>query len=352
MLKTKRRFIDFKEVKEQISIEQVLESYGVLANLSGSGNQRSGPCPIHGGGAKSRSFSANFTKNCWNCFGDCDRGGNVLDFVAVMEECSLRDAAIKIVDQFGLETKTAAKKDTPRQSKRQEAQQSPKKAKKEVASETGEKVGSDETGEESAAAENRPLTFQVLKNLEHDHEELVGRGLMSDTAEHFGIGYCTRGLLKGRVAIPIHDREGHTLAYAGTALDGEDEPYFYPENFVRGIEVYNVHRAVESERVERVGYTVVTDYLQVVDLFEARTDNVVALVDAVVSNRQLEILASLPNPTGAFVLTVGPADTNAERIAGRLARIGFVQIMTVSSLSSPEKRCSEIEQQIAMDAPL
>ena len=86
------RFVDFKAVKAAVSMLQVLEHYGLAESFRRSGNSLSGPCPLHGGENRTQ-FRVSLEKNCWNCFGTCKGGGNVLDFVARKEGCSLREAA-------------------------------------------------------------------------------------------------------------------------------------------------------------------------------------------------------------------------------------------------------------------
>ena len=93
------KWVDFKEIKDTVSIEMVLEHYGVLDKLKKSGRNLVGCCPIHQG-SNPRQFSVNLESNMYNCFGDCKSGGNVLDFVASMEKVSLRDAALLLKDWF------------------------------------------------------------------------------------------------------------------------------------------------------------------------------------------------------------------------------------------------------------
>src|SRR5262249_522797 len=62
------------------------------------GDELRGPCPIHKG-HNPDSFHANTEKNCFQCF-SCGKRGNVLDFVAAMENCSVRDAALKLQQWF------------------------------------------------------------------------------------------------------------------------------------------------------------------------------------------------------------------------------------------------------------
>jgi hypothetical protein len=79
------QFVDFKAVKAAVSMLQVLERYGLAETFKRSENSLSGPCPLHNGQNKTQ-FRVSLDKNCWNCFGTCKGGGNVLDFVAQEEQ--------------------------------------------------------------------------------------------------------------------------------------------------------------------------------------------------------------------------------------------------------------------------
>jgi len=93
-------WVDFKAIKETVSLQMVLDHYGV-GNLRKSGDELRGPCPIHKGSAQSKNFSVNTAKNAFKCFSkDCGVRGNVLDFVAAMEHCRVREAALKLRDLF------------------------------------------------------------------------------------------------------------------------------------------------------------------------------------------------------------------------------------------------------------
>src|ERR1043166_8561253 len=75
-------WVDFKAIKQSVTISQVLDRYGV--KLKRTGKELRGRCPIHQGeGAE--SFHANTEKNAFHCF-SCQAKGNVLDFVAAMEK--------------------------------------------------------------------------------------------------------------------------------------------------------------------------------------------------------------------------------------------------------------------------
>jgi len=67
---------------------------------------------------------------------------------------------------------------------------------------------------------NQPLDFE-LKGLNAEHPYLTSRGFTLETIQHFGLGFCGRGLLKSRVAIPLHDANGKLVGYAGRVVDDE-----------------------------------------------------------------------------------------------------------------------------------
>ncbi len=99
---SKTKFVDFKAVKAAITMQQVLEHYGLLDKFKRSGDRLSGACPIHKG-SNATQFSVSIEKNVWNCFSECKHGGNVLDFIARMEDVSIHAAANKAIEWFHLD---------------------------------------------------------------------------------------------------------------------------------------------------------------------------------------------------------------------------------------------------------
>ena len=77
---------------------------------------------------------------------------------------------------------------------------------------------------------NAPLDF-ALKNLDPDHPYLSGRGFTPETIARFGLGYCSRGLMKDRIAIQLHNGEGKLIGYSGRVVDDaaitEENPDLY-----------------------------------------------------------------------------------------------------------------------------
>lgn len=77
-------WVNYKEIKTRVKIEQVLEHYGVLGELRERGDDLVGRCPIHKG-SNPTQFHASRSLNIFNCYGNCHGGGNVIDFVVLME---------------------------------------------------------------------------------------------------------------------------------------------------------------------------------------------------------------------------------------------------------------------------
>ena len=96
----KKDWVDFQAVKAAVTMQMVLDHYGVNG-LKRFGEDLRGPCPIHRGNINTKHLSVNPSKNGFKCFASsCGARGNVLDFVAAMEHCTVRDAALKLQDWF------------------------------------------------------------------------------------------------------------------------------------------------------------------------------------------------------------------------------------------------------------
>jgi len=100
-METTAPFAGFATLKRTVSLTQVLDRYGLLERLRRSGDQLNGACPLHGGHNPSQ-FRADLDRNLWVCFGDCQRGGSIIDFVSAKERVGIREAARLIQDWFGV----------------------------------------------------------------------------------------------------------------------------------------------------------------------------------------------------------------------------------------------------------
>jgi DNA primase len=267
--------------------------------MTKKGQNLVGACPFCKG-KSTRQFQANLAKNAWYCFG-CKEGGNVLDFVAKREGVSVRAAALWLDSWFKLGLGEGA----PR------AEPSPPVA-------TAPPVT-----EEPIPAENPPLAF-TLKTLDPRHPNLGELGLSPETIERFGAGYCAKGLLKGRLAIPIHGSHGELLAYAGLALDAEEAPrYLFPPKFHPSIEIFNLHRLIDVPE-ESGRLFLAPDILGVLRLADAGRTAALGLFDGSLSEPQEDALrGALSLYEGFLLMGEGFADRTVARLA-RYAAVSWV----------------------------
>ncbi len=168
----KSSFVDFKAVKAAITMEQVLKHYSLLDQFKRSGDNLSGPCPIHKG-TNPTQFRVSISKNVWNCFSECKNGGNVLDFIARMESVSIHAAALKAVDWFGLDP-DAVSGDS------QEDEQDAREEGDSVAPAQSKPSPKNAGQAPEKATPNKPLKFRLDK-LDRDHPYLKQRGLTLET---------------------------------------------------------------------------------------------------------------------------------------------------------------------------
>ncbi len=101
-----RPFVDFKAIKGRVAIEEILARYQVsLVRVNQTSLKGNCPLPSHSSGSKN-TFFVNVAKSVWYCHSDsCKKngqraGGNVIDFVSLMEQCSAYAAAKRIDEQF------------------------------------------------------------------------------------------------------------------------------------------------------------------------------------------------------------------------------------------------------------
>ena len=326
MPKEKKPFVNFREIRSRITMEQVLDHYGVLGTFKRTGTRLSGPCPIHGG-SNPTQFRVETEKNIWNCFSDCKRGGNALDFIATKEAISIHEAALKACEWFGIpnqDAQTSSKKigkAEPKESSERStgalAQQPP---------ETATQVGSD------PKAPNPPLKF-TLDKLQFDHPYLLEcRGLTPETIAEFGLGYFTgqKGLMVGRIVIPIRNIQGELVAYAGRwpgdPPNTEAPKYKLPPNFRKSLELFNADRAFKEPADAPLA--IVEGYFDAIKLYQNGWRKVVALMGSTMSPAQELIIREHTTPQSHIVVMLDEDEAGIfgrEDITAHLARFCFVK---------------------------
>ena len=302
-------WVSFAEVKAAVSMRLVLEDYGVLEKLRRSGREQyRGRCPIHRGEGPD-AFHAHLGKNVFHCFA-CGACGNVLDLVAELEECSAREAALRLQRRHMVAGAPAPR---PR-----------------------------EPGEGKLVTEKRegnPVLSFSLPSLVAEHPYVSGRGLNRETASRFEIGYhAGPGIMRGRLAIPIHDEHGRLVAYCGRSVDGTPPRYRFPARFRKSAVLFNYHRAAAGGDLRVI---VVEGFFDCMRVYQAGFTSVVALMGAALSQQQADLLAGR---FGEIVLMLDgdPAGREGTRdAASRLIGRSSVQRIMLAPGRQPDEMSSE-----------
>jgi transposase len=99
---TPEPWIDFAHVKAQLPLARLFAHLG--RKLRVTGHQGRCACPIHRGDGRGRTLSVNLDDNVYQCFDPkCASTGDVIDLWAALHRMSLREAAVDLVQTFGLE---------------------------------------------------------------------------------------------------------------------------------------------------------------------------------------------------------------------------------------------------------
>jgi transposase InsO family protein len=99
------RRIDFRHIRQQVTLQDILDRLGFFSGLRGHGAQLRGPCPLHDQPHDDhRSFSVNTSTNVFRCFHpSCQAQGNALDLWAAVHRLPVYDAAVHLAEAFGIE---------------------------------------------------------------------------------------------------------------------------------------------------------------------------------------------------------------------------------------------------------
>ncbi len=326
----KNKLVDFRAVREAVSMERILEHYGLLEPMKRSGDSLSGCCPLHQG-SNPTQFRVSTSKNLWNCFGQCRHGGNVIDFIARKEGVSAYAAAQKAIEWFQLPAEqvyTDKVEDSPTPFRSSpEAVARPKPAPKPTAPAAQKAPPLPDSP--ATAGPNPPLKFR-LEKLQPDHPYLMERGFFAETFAEFGVGFCSKGMMADRIAIPIRNADGQVVAYAGRwpgeAPEGTPK-YKLPPGFRKSQELFNLDRA--RKEPADVPLIVVEGFFDVMKLFELGHSKVVALMGSSLSAAQEELIRRHTTPDSRILVMLDEDEAGRgarDEIASRLARHAFVRI--------------------------
>lgn len=313
------QWVSFDVIKEEVSFGALLERYGLMSDATTKhtkkGTELRLSCPFHEDSTP--SLSVNVWRGIFFCFG-CKNKGDILDFCALKEGITgdnrnqnRRQAALLLQQWFGISPEEKPKKPALEQLQEKVRKEPP------VVESTAP------VEEQIEVPQNKLLTF-TLQNLDHAHPYLAKRGLSASTIETFGIGYHGgKGMMTGRVVIPIHNESGELVAYAGRWPadqgwpEGEDK-YKLPPGFHKSLVLFNLHRAREHAAE---GLIVVEGFFDCMDLWQRGRRNVVALMGCAMSQQQEQLIVQTAGPRGRVLLALDPDEAGRKGSADAVQRL-------------------------------
>lgn len=189
-------YVSFEELKARLKIEDVAKMLPL--QLKEHNDQLRSPCPACKAGGD-RALVITPSKAAFYCF-NAKKGGDLISLYSHVMEVSAREAAIALDKHFGGIQGTGTSTTVP------------------VVPSTSTVPGS-------------PSALKPLESLTTDHELIGLLGLTAAACAAIGIGYCGKGLMRGRIALPLRLPDGTLVGYMGIATAEDQEPLLlFPKN--------------------------------------------------------------------------------------------------------------------------
>jgi DNA primase len=315
-------------VKERADIVDVVGEHVVLKK---KGREFVGVCPFHDDSKPSMTVSPQ--KQFYYCF-SCGAGGNSIKFLMEFQRQSFSDVVLDLARRYQLPVETV---DGPQQerlrqqlSRRDHLHRALALAsgwfRSQLKSESGKEALAylrDQRGLSEATMETFELGYApdqwdgLLKHLQHveglSPELLESAGLV--VPRKGGNGFYDR--FRGRVIVPIRDRQGRVIGFGGRSLDGSDPKYLNsPETevFEKGKHLFGLDQAANAIRKDDRA-VVVEGYFDVIALHAAGITNSVASLGTALSSQQITQLCRCSD--GKRIVLNFDADRAGIRAANR-----------------------------------
>ena len=315
-------------VKERADIVDVVGEHVVLKK---KGREFVGVCPFHDDSKPSMTVSPQ--KQFYYCF-SCGAGGNSIKFLMEFQRQSFSDVVLDLARRYQLPVETV---DGPQQerlrqqlSRRDHLHRALALASGWFRSQLKSTSGADalaylrdQRGLSEATMETFELGYApdqwdgLLKHLQHveglSPELLESAGLV--VPRKGGNGFYDR--FRGRVIVPIRDRQGRVIGFGGRSLDGSDPKYLNsPETevFEKGKHLFGLDQAANAIRKDDRA-VVVEGYFDVIALHAAGITNSVASLGTALSSQQITQLCRCSD--GKRIVLNFDADRAGIRAANR-----------------------------------
>lgn len=184
------------QVKEASDIVKII---GERVSLHRRGVNFLGVCPFHAD--KTPSLTVSPTKQMYKCFA-CGNGGDVIKFLQEIDKISFYEAVAILARRAGIAMPVE----------------------REMTAE--EKAKADEREKEIKRCKADQNDFVANRNNKIYLGYLSDRGISTETANEFGLGYCTKGFFAERITYPFFSASGNVVGHTGRAIVWNKESNF------------------------------------------------------------------------------------------------------------------------------
>lgn len=288
------------DIKARLDIVDIVSE---TVNLRHSGKNYTGFCPFHTN-TKTPAFVVFPDTQTWRCFGQCNEGGDIFNYVMKREGWDFPEALRNLADRAGV----TLQEYTPEQQEKVEENEHLREvlsmavtffqhqlrntpAGKEALDYLYGRKLTDQTIDDFALG-YAPDSWEALTNYMHSREiseqDLLDAGLVS---ERDSGGVYDR--FRHRLVIPIRDRRGRMVGFGGRVLRKDDVPKYLnsPKTalFDKGRLLYGLDMARREIRAKDQ-VVIVEGYLDVIGPYQAGFKNCVSPMGTALTEDQFRLI--------------------------------------------------------------
>lgn len=289
------------EIKARLDIVDLVSE---TVKLRRAGKNYTGFCPFHPN-TRTPAFVVFPDSGTWRCFGQCNEGGDIFQFVMKKEGWDFAEALRSLAERAGVQLEPL----TPERQEREETHDRLRALLEEAVTFYRHHLLQTPAGEPARAyLEQRGLTAETIERFglgyaPHSWDAalnfFVGKGYTPDELLQVGLvterqeGEGVYDRFRNRIMIPIRDGTGRMAGFGARILNPDDVPKFLnsPQTvlFDKGRLLYGLDQARKAIRTEDQ-VVIVEGYLDVIVLHQAGFANVVSPMGTALTEDQLRYL--------------------------------------------------------------
>jgi DNA primase len=288
------------EIKARLDIVDIVSE---TVNLRHTGKNYTGFCPFHTN-TKTPAFAVFPDSQSWRCFGQCNEGGDIFNFVMKREGWDFPETLRFLAERAGV----TLEEFTPEQQEQVEENEHLREILSMAVTFFQHQLRNTASGQaaldylhirkltdetiDTFALGYAPDSWDALTNYmfsrQISHEDLINAGLVS---EREGGGVYDR--FRHRLVIPIRDHQGRMAGFGGRVLRPDDVPKYLnsPKTtvFDKGRLLYGLDMALQDIR-SKDQVVIVEGYLDVIGPYQAGFKNCVSPMGTALTEDQFRLI--------------------------------------------------------------